>query len=198
MGAEVTSAAGYDTILDETDRFVNEESGVLGYASWGSNDANDTNHAISGFAWVPGALAETFVSTSARSFTAPPAYGQSLIADLIAEGVTGAKGYVFEPFLSAIARPDILFDRYLRGFNLADSYYMSSRFMSWMDVVVGDPKTRIRDGIGDPGFPGRTASCHRWPIPTASTLGQDHRRPGMGNGLAYREWGRSASTEGRR
>ncbi len=161
--AATTSAAGYDTLLDEMDRFVNDESGVLGYASWGSNDANDTNHAIPGFGWMPGALAETFVSTSARSFTTPPVYGQSLIADLIAEGVTGAKGYVFEPLLSAIAHPDILFDRYLRGFNLADSYYMSSSFMSWMDVVVGDPKTRIRDEIADPGFPGTTRSCERSP-----------------------------------
>ena len=99
------------------------------------------------FRWLPGALAETFVSTSARSFTLPPTYGQSLIADLIAEGLTGAKGYVYEPFLNAVAHPDILFDRYTRGFNLADSYYMASAFMSWMDVVVGDPKTRINTDI---------------------------------------------------
>ena len=147
--AVITEAAGYEALLDETSTFVTGETDVLGYASWGSNDANDTNHAIPGFRWLPGALAETFVSTSARSFSLPPNYGQSLIADLIAEGVTGAKGYVYEPFLDAVAHPDILFDRYIRGFNLADSYYMASAFMSWMDVVVGDPKTRISTNVED-------------------------------------------------
>jgi len=145
--APITTAAGYDTLLDETTTFLTGEVDVLGYASWGSNDANDTNNAIVGFGWVSGALAETYVSTSARTFTAPPVYGQSLIADLIAEHVTGAKGYVYEPYLAAIAHPDILFDRYTKGYNLADSYYMASTSMSWMDVVVGDPKTRLSNAI---------------------------------------------------
>jgi uncharacterized protein (TIGR03790 family) len=90
--------------------------------------------------WLPGAIAETFVSTGGRSFTYGTSYGQSLIADLIRDGVTGVKGYVYEPYLSAIAHPDILFDRYTYGYNLAESYYMASNFLGWMDVVVGDPK----------------------------------------------------------
>ncbi|UCE38370.1 MAG: TIGR03790 family protein [Thermoplasmata archaeon] len=90
--------------------------------------------------WIPGALAETYVSTGGRSFNYPTAYGQSLVADLIRDGVTGVKGYVYEPFLSACAHPNILFDAYTQGFGLAESYYMASEFLSWMDVVVGDPK----------------------------------------------------------
>ncbi len=35
--------------------------------------------------------------------------------DLIAQGVTGVKGYVSEPYTYALAKPEILFDRYLRG-----------------------------------------------------------------------------------
>jgi chitodextrinase len=54
--------------------------------------------------------------------------------------VTGVKGYVYEPLLRACAHPDILFDRYTDGYNLAESYYMASNFLGWMDVVVGDPK----------------------------------------------------------
>ena len=90
--------------------------------------------------WIPGALAETYVSTGGRSFNYPTTYGQSLVADLIRDGVTGTKGYVYEPFLDACAHPDILFDAYTQGFNLAESYYMASTWVSWMDVVVGDPK----------------------------------------------------------
>jgi len=90
--------------------------------------------------WIPGALAETYVSTGGRSFNYPTSYGQSLVADLIKDGVTGVKGYVYEPYLSACAHPDILFDAYTQGFCLAESYYMASAYLSWMDVVVGDPK----------------------------------------------------------
>ncbi len=69
--------------------------------------------------------------------------GQSLSANLIAEGITGIKGYVYEPYATAMARPQYLYDRYTYGYNLADSFYMASIWLSWMDVVVGDPKTHI-------------------------------------------------------
>ena len=90
--------------------------------------------------FVPGAIAETFVSTGGRSFNYPTSYGQSLVADLLREGVTGVKGYTWEPYLSAISHPDILFDRYTAGHNLAQSFWSGSNFVSWMGTVVGDPK----------------------------------------------------------
>jgi len=95
--------------------------------------------------YLNGSLAETFVSTGSRSFiyptyTPPTNYGQSLIADVIRSGVTGIKGYVYEPYLSAVAHPNILFDSYTKGWNLAESYYAASIKLSWMDVVVGVPK----------------------------------------------------------
>jgi uncharacterized protein (TIGR03790 family) len=90
--------------------------------------------------WVPGAIAETCVSTGGRSQTYGTWYGQSLIADLIRDGVTGVKGYAFEPYLSAISHADILFPAYYSGFNLAESFWMGSQMASWMGYVVGDPK----------------------------------------------------------
>jgi hypothetical protein len=44
---------------------------------------------------------------------------------------------------------EVLFDRYTSGNNLAESYYMGSRYLSWMDVIIGDPKTSI-DGPSSP------------------------------------------------
>jgi len=91
--------------------------------------------------WIPGSLAETAVSTGARSFVYGTGYGQSLVADLIRDGVTGVKGYVYEPYLSAIAHSDILYDAYTRGYTLAESYMMASQIgLSWMDAIMGDPK----------------------------------------------------------
>jgi len=90
--------------------------------------------------WLPGALAETYVSTGGRSFNYGTNYGQSLVVDLILDGVTGVKGYVYEPYLTACAHPDILFNTYTQGYYLAESYHMASQLKGWMGVVVGDPK----------------------------------------------------------
>jgi uncharacterized protein (TIGR03790 family) len=85
---------------------------------------------------------ETFVSTSGHTFNKIDKWWQSLIVDLIDQGVTGVKGYVSEPFTFALARPDILFDRYTSGYNLAESFSMASPILKWKDVVIGDPLCR--------------------------------------------------------
>ncbi len=95
------------------------------------------------FSWKNGAIGTTAVSTSARSFSNTTSYGQSLVADLIENGITGIEGFIFEPFLEAIANPAVLFDRYSKGYNLGDSFYMASHNRNWMDVIIGDPKTII-------------------------------------------------------
>ena len=140
---------GEDVFFDESRWYVVGKTDVMGYGSWGSNDANDTDRAKPHNTWVNGSIAETFVSTGGRTFTYPPSYGQSMVADIIREGVTGIKGYVYEPFLSAIAHPDILFERYTAGFNLAESYRMASVMIGWMGVVVGDPKCSAYRDIPD-------------------------------------------------
>jgi len=137
---------GLNANLNQDSVYVTERHDVAGYASWGSNDhyANQyTQNAIPRNTWAPGAIAETYVSTSGRTFTNPASYGQSLVADLVAEGISGTKGYVYEPYSTAMAIVFILFDRYTSNYNLAESFYTASRYLSWMDVVVGDPKTSI-------------------------------------------------------
>ena len=140
------ASEGKNVELNADSIYVTMREEVVGYVSWGSNDRHAsefTENAIPYNTWAPGALSETYVSTSGRSFEDPPSYGQSLIADLVREGVSGAKGYVYEPYTTSMANSAMLFDRYLDGYNLAESYYMASRYVSWMDVVVGDPKTTI-------------------------------------------------------
>ena len=131
--------------------------GVIGYASWGSND----QHRVSGgrrdpgIEWLPGGIATEFVSSDGRTFEEPPAdwrpvpwkerdkfwagTPQSLTGDFIRQGATGASGHVFEPKLDATPQPDILFPAYLQGRTLAESFYLSIRYLSWMNIVVGDP-----------------------------------------------------------
>ena len=132
------SAMGAYSILENTRRFATPRMPVAGYMSWGSNDNAFDADAYGRVQFLPGALAETFVSTSARTFK-PTTGGQSRIVDLIEQGVTGVKGYVGEPYTIALADPTILFDRYVRGFTLAEAFYASSRMVLWKDVVIGDP-----------------------------------------------------------
>ena len=136
--AEVLKGKGFESQVEATAAFVAPPQPVMGYASWGSNDGAFNLEAYKQIKFRPGALCETFVSTSGRTFL-PTTGGQSLIADLIANGVTGVKGYVSEPYTFALARPDILFDRYTSGRNLAESFYAASLVLKWKDVVIGDP-----------------------------------------------------------
>jgi uncharacterized protein (TIGR03790 family) len=130
------------------------QSDVIAYASWGSNDPDRKERHL-GFQWLPGAIMTEYVSTNGRSFTRPPdswnigAWGdpratfagtpQSLTADYIHDGVTGASGHVYEPYLEFTPRPNILLPAYYHGRNLAESYYLATPLLSWMNIVVGDP-----------------------------------------------------------
>jgi uncharacterized protein (TIGR03790 family) len=145
-------------VLEETAKVVYASKHVIGYASWGSNDNQRRSRRL-GFEWLPGAVATEYVSTNGRTFVRPPdtwtlgtwsdpktwfaGSPQSLVADLIAEGASGAGGHVYEPYLQFSPRPDYLFPAYLSGRNLAESYYMSIPALSWQNIVVGDPLCSI-------------------------------------------------------
>lgn len=139
--ADILQARQLPVELTQTDVFEGQRVGLLGYISWGSNDRHYQAEAYHSLRFTPGAIGETAVSTSARTFL-PTTGGQSLIADLIAQGITGVKGYTDEPLLQAVASPSILFDRYTRGWTLAESFYAASRFVGWEDIVIGDPLCR--------------------------------------------------------
>lgn len=135
--------------LESTRAVAKVDGPVLGYFSWGSNDPGNQLR-VMGLQFANGAIGAMFVSTGARTFREPnpnwrPAPsgfgtgGESLIGDLIREGITGVVGQVAEPYLDAIVRPQILFPVYLNGFNLAESFYLSMPFLGWQDIVVGDP-----------------------------------------------------------
>ena len=136
--ADLLKARGITAVLDRSGIFAAATAPLAGYASWGSNDKHFSATTYAALRFAPGALCETAVSTSARTFLTTTG-GQSLIADLIAQGVTGAKGYTDEPLLQAVASPSILFDRWARGWPLVECYFAASRFVAWEDVVIGDP-----------------------------------------------------------
>ncbi|HEU5022290.1 MAG TPA: TIGR03790 family protein [Bryobacteraceae bacterium] len=147
-------------ILDDTAKILSNIRDVIGYASWGSNDS-DRHERFLHFQWLPGAIATEFVSTDARTFKAPPKQWkigswadaqstffagapQTLTADYIHEGASGASGQVYEPYLTYCPRPDYALPAYFHGRNLAESFYLGIPGLSWMNVVIGDPLMRLQ------------------------------------------------------
>ena len=145
-------------VFDETATVMTKVRDAIGYASWGSNDRNHRQRFLD-FRWLPGALATEFVSTDGRTFERPPENWkigswqfpsswfkdspQSLTADYIEEGATGASGHVDEPYLQYCPRPELLFPAYLSGRNLAESFWLAIPALSWMNIVIGDPLCRL-------------------------------------------------------
>ncbi len=141
-------------ILDTSSKVLMNIKNVIGYAGWGSNDPERKTRHL-GFIWLPGAVMTEYVSTNARTFKRPPAnwtigswkdksafFGgspQTLTADYVHDGVTGASGHVNEPYLQFTPRPNILLPVYESGRNLAESYYLAIPALSWQNVVIGDP-----------------------------------------------------------
>lgn len=150
-------AKGMNTYLESTFQYVITQSNVIAYNGWAAQDHNwaatGTTYARQQNSYLPGAIGETMVSYSARSFNWPMKYGQSAIADMIAEGITGVKGYVYEPYSSTIADVSIVFPMYADGNSLGDAFRAGSSYCSWQDLVIGDPKCRIINTLIRSGIP---------------------------------------------
>jgi uncharacterized protein (TIGR03790 family) len=86
--------------------------------------------------------------------------GQSEMGDLIANGLTGAEGYVNEPTLDGIVGITFNVQHYTAGYTLAESFLSGNPYLGWEGTVVGDP-------LAAPYF-GATAST-------------THRKPGQGH-----------------
>ena len=150
----LVEAGSADRVILETTKDVATTSEpVMGYYAWGSNDPANQGRR-SGLTFSPGAIGGLFVSTDGRTLTEPPAdwqpsgarggrlfagTNQSLTGDLIRDGITGVSANVNEPLLDGTTRPQILFPAYLSGFNLAESFYLATPFLSWQTIVIGDP-----------------------------------------------------------
>ena len=143
-------------VLETTPKSARSEQPVVGYYSWAAGDPE--NHVRSvGMRFAPGSIAANLASFDARTFRQPPdswrptgtadkagwfeGSADTLVGDLIRDGVTGVAGQVDEAYAFGAVRPEILFPAYLAGFNLAEAFYLAIPALSWQTVVIGDPLT---------------------------------------------------------
>ena len=132
------TSAGWNAQVDDTTAFLAPPTPLAGYSSWGSNDYHFSQTAYNALRFTPGGIAETAVSTSASNIRTPGG-GQSQIADLIHQGVTGVHGDVTEPYLNAIPDPFELFPNYTSGRTLAEAFWGALEEIEWKEIVIGDP-----------------------------------------------------------
>jgi uncharacterized protein (TIGR03790 family) len=189
--AAALEALGAQVHHDETPDRVADVDAIAGYTGWGSNDGKAGPapfYGTIGGRLLPGrfaarALSVDLVSTNARSFSEPPHYGQSLVADLVRLGVAGAAGHVAEPGLVAVARPHLLLGAYARGVPAGEAYLRSVPYLGWVNLYVGDPLMQIarplragKDRDGD-GVPDDRDVCRDLPDPDQ----RDSDGDGFGN-----------------
>ena len=168
-------------LLENTAKAARGEKPVLGYYSWGASDPENQVRSV-GLGFASGSIAATLASYDARTFQQPPdnwrptgspdkttwfeGSADTLIGDLVRDGVSGVSGQVDEAYVFGAVRPEILFPAYLAGFNLAEAFYLAMPALSWQTVVIGDPllapfgrKPLTTSELEDPvdpvsGFPG--------------------------------------------
>lgn len=142
---------------EETEQPADQSGTTLGFYSWGATDPAQRRR-TTGMKFAPGAIAAMLASANGRTFTAPPqewaptgsgqtatffaGSSETLVGDLIRDGVTGVSGQVAEPYVMGAVHPEILFPAYLAGFNLAEAFYLATPTLSWTTIVIGDPLCR--------------------------------------------------------
>ena len=91
------------------------------------------------FRFVRGAVAVHIHSFSASTLRNAAA---NWAAPLVTQGAAATLGNVYEPYLQLTTNLSILNDRLLHGFTFAESAYMATPVLSWMQVMIGDPLYR--------------------------------------------------------
>lgn len=93
---------------------------------------------IDSFIWRPGAVGYHLASSEAVTLTKP---GSPLWCNAMLErGVAATIGPTFEPYLVSFPMPDEFFPLLLTGkYSLGETYWMTTPFVSWAMVLVGDP-----------------------------------------------------------
>jgi uncharacterized protein (TIGR03790 family) len=135
--------AGLKVTLEQTGIVLNDLVGVQGYVNQGSADLTSGGR-IPRLQWLPGAIVTIFDKITAKTFqrTEPKQEDWSsgnMAAQYVENGATGFGGYIADPTIDGYIRPQILFPAYAAGYNLAEAYYAATRYISWRQVVVGDP-----------------------------------------------------------
>ncbi len=128
--------SSYRSILENTkSRFERpgQAPDVVLYAGW-----YRLRHYEDAFTFRPGAIGYHMASAEAVSLHQPGETGWCKNA--LEHGITATLGSIGEPYLDAFPEPLEFMALLMTGqYSLVEAYYLSSRWVSWRMVLIGDP-----------------------------------------------------------
>lgn len=96
---------------------------------------------VDAFDWQPGAVAYHIASSECTTLKNPGS--QVWCKRLLEDGVAATIGPVAEPYVQGFPLPELFFGFLLDGYyTLVESYFLSTPFLSWQMVLIGDPLYR--------------------------------------------------------
>lgn len=163
----------WNALEDYYDAQLLNQNNVFGYFSLGHGPFPG---ATLDYDWTKGAVSSISACASAYTFDQSTNVDNDfLIADLIEDGCTGAIGHVDYIYFSQIWAAEIFVNRYFdttKTYNLAESYYMAEKTLSWQTVIIGDPKASIKidnlASVNDPIY--ESLEVNVYPNPSTGLL----------------------------
>lgn len=151
------------TILN--DAFLTGDEGVIGVLTYGRNggDGRPKNYLlVSGpgggplFRCAYGAVFTSLESFNAVTFFSSANTYHAKIGEFVTIGGTAAAGHAFEPEGAAAFHGEFLYSNLLRDddgdgigdLTLVESAFTGTPFVSWAELVIGDPLMRMNAGPG--------------------------------------------------
>ncbi len=95
---------------------------------------------VDAFEFVDGAVGYHIASFEAVGLRDPNS--TTWCPALLEHGITATLGPVAEPYLQSFPKPKDFFSDLYKGYSLAESFYRTKPFNSWMLVLIGDPLYR--------------------------------------------------------
>jgi hypothetical protein len=169
----ITTPFGGSLLWDDTVAIVNSANallpvgaGIVGLATPGCNsgDGRPATYLTTGgpgsgplFPCVPGAVFTSIESFNATTMFTSVSTSQAKIAEFIQMGGSAAIGHALEPGNDAIIQVEYLYSNLMRDDDgdgvgdmcLAEAAYAAIPYLSWSQVLIGDPLMRYRSGPGD-------------------------------------------------
>lgn len=114
--------------------------GVAAYFGWYAYPANGpfSETAPDSFRFLPGSIAFHLHSYSCSSVKDAKMW----VGALLKRGAVVSAGNASEPYLHATIHPDIFYNRLLRGYTVAEAALQATPYLSWQNLVLGDPLYR--------------------------------------------------------
>ncbi len=123
----------YSVEIDNYPELIEKATDTALYVGWYSVHKFEGDFKLS-----PGAIGYHIASSEALSVRKPDEPGWC--KNLLERGITVTLGPVDEPFLESFPLPTEFFPLMLSGqYQVAEAYYLTSKFISWRMVLFGDP-----------------------------------------------------------